>query len=87
MALDKPTALGDGAPAKTRVRIAVLGRAGVGKTSIIRRFVHNDFDDVGHVPTLKAAHSRSLVVDGFKVCVELLAYVAVQLGLCDADFF
>lgn len=59
------------APTKTRVRLAVLGRAGVGKSSLIRRFTRNEFGEE-HVPTLKATHARSIAVDGHRVDVEIL---------------
>ena len=44
---------------KKRFRAVVLGETGVGKTSIINRFLHKKFD-MKHVPTLDEVHSADL---------------------------
>ncbi|MFQ5883616.1 MAG: Rab family GTPase [Thermoplasmata archaeon] len=42
---------------KMKVKICLIGEAAVGKTSLIRRYVHNDFDDK-YITTLGAKVSK-----------------------------
>lgn len=64
---------------KANIRVAVLGRAGVGKTSLCRRFVFDTFAHE-HEPTLKETYTKDLVSEGvrcFLPCLSLIVCVVV----------
>ncbi|XP_077381433.1 rasd family member 4 [Festucalex cinctus] len=56
---------------KTQVRLVFLGAAGVGKTSLIRRFLQDTFE-AKHRRTVEELHSREYDVGGVKITVEIL---------------
>ncbi|TTI92383.1 GTP-binding protein Rhes [Bagarius yarrelli] len=56
---------------KTQVRLVFLGAAGVGKTSLIRRFLDNSFE-TKHKRTVEELHSKEYEFSGLKVTVEIL---------------
>ena len=40
------------AEGRSKVKVVMLGDQGVGKTSIIEKFVHNKFDEISYVPAV-----------------------------------
>lgn len=56
---------------KTQVRLVFLGAAGVGKTSLIRRFLDDSFE-LKHRRTVEELHSKEYEFSGLKVTVEIL---------------
>ncbi|KAF4080268.1 hypothetical protein AMELA_G00168440 [Ameiurus melas] len=56
---------------KTQVRLVFLGAAGVGKTSLIRRFLNDSFE-TKHRRTVEELHSKEYEFSGIKVNVEIL---------------
>ncbi|XP_075209705.1 dexamethasone-induced Ras-related protein 1 [Chanos chanos] len=53
------------------VRFVFLGAAGVGKTAIIHRFLHDRFESK-HTRTVEELHSLEYDTDGARVCIEIL---------------
>ncbi|XP_062853024.1 ras-related protein Rap-1b-like [Trichomycterus rosablanca] len=56
---------------KTQVRLVFMGAAGVGKTSLIHRFLHDSFESK-HKRTVEEMHSKEYEFSGVKVTVEIL---------------
>ncbi|KAK9406841.1 GTP-binding protein Rhes [Crotalus adamanteus] len=56
---------------KSQVRLVFLGAAGVGKTSLIRRFLQNTFEPK-HRRTVEELHSKEYEVSGITIKVEIL---------------
>lgn len=56
---------------KTQVRLVFLGAAGVGKTSLISRFLNDSFE-TKHRRTVEELHSKEYEFSGIKVTVEIL---------------
>lgn len=56
---------------KTQVRLVFMGAAGVGKTSLIRRFLNDSFE-TKHRRTVEEMHSKEYEFSGVKVTVEIL---------------
>lgn len=56
---------------KTQVRLVFMGAAGVGKTSLIRRFLNNTFE-TKHRRTVEELHCKDYKFSGIKVSVEIL---------------
>lgn len=56
---------------KTQVRLVFLGAAGVGKSSLIRRFLQNTFEPK-HRRTVEEMHSKEYEVSGITIKVEIL---------------
>lgn len=52
-------------------RVAFLGAAGVGKSSIIRQFVYEQFD-VKYTKTVEELHRAEFTVDGVKITFDIL---------------
>lgn len=56
---------------KTQVRLVFMGAAGVGKTSLIRRFLNGTFE-TKHRRTVEELHCKTYIFSGIKVSVEIL---------------
>ncbi|KAI5108661.1 ras-dva small GTPase [Silurus meridionalis] len=56
---------------KTQVRLVFMGAAGVGKTSLIRRFLNESFE-TKHKRTVEELHRKEYEFSGVKVSVEIL---------------
>ncbi|KAI6215606.1 hypothetical protein M3Y94_00404800 [Aphelenchoides besseyi] len=54
-----------------RFRLVILGSARVGKTSIIRRFLFNEFTD-RYRETVEDMHSKNFTVKGIPITLEIL---------------
>ncbi|KAI6177352.1 hypothetical protein M3Y97_00897700 [Aphelenchoides bicaudatus] len=54
-----------------RFRLVVLGAAKCGKTSIIRRFLYNEYKDA-YRETVEDLHSKEFVVKGIRVAIDIL---------------
>lgn len=56
---------------KTQVRLVFMGAAGVGKTSLICRFLNDSFE-MKHRRTVEELHRKEYEFSGIKVTVEIL---------------
>uniref|UniRef100_A0A915PLA8 Uncharacterized protein n=1 Tax=Setaria digitata TaxID=48799 RepID=A0A915PLA8_9BILA len=56
---------------KTRFRLVVLGPGKVGKTSIIRRYLHGTFDEK-YRETVEDLYSRDFNIQGMEISLEIL---------------
>lgn len=56
---------------RSQVRLAFLGAAGVGKTSLIRRFLHDTFESK-YKRTVDELHSKEYQVGALKIKVEIM---------------
>ncbi|KAM3727021.1 GTP-binding protein [Dirofilaria immitis] len=56
---------------KTRFRLIVLGPGKVGKTSIIRRYLHGTFDEK-YKETVEDLYSRDFNIQGMEILLEIL---------------
>lgn len=52
-------------------RVAFLGPAGVGKSSIIRQFLYDQFD-IKYIKTVEELHRAEYTVDGVKLTLDIL---------------
>ena len=57
-------------PLKNSYRMVFLGSSKVGKTSIIRRFLYDDFSE-RHYPTIDEFHCKSYLIHGEQYKLEL----------------
>ncbi len=62
---------------KMKVNVCVVGDSAVGKTSLIRRFVHDDFND-HYISTLGAKVTKKQIVvrveDGNRLVVDVTSW-------------
>ncbi|XP_067293862.1 ras-like protein family member 10B [Pseudorasbora parva] len=59
-------------------RIAVLGAQGVGKTAIVKRFLHNDYSEVAVSSKTRRVHLSAAVLNGHVHDLQITDYPAIS---------
>lgn len=59
-------------------RIAVLGAQGVGKTAIVKRFLHNDFSEMAVSSKTRRVHLSAAVLNGHVHDLQITDYPAIS---------